>query len=553
MDLEVLAGGKIKIPTVMIYVEDGMGDKKIISDAWKAVDIDIDFFHTKRAKNPYEFRDGESVKASPYFIASKLSISEIGCYFSHYRVWRIALEKAWPYVLILEEDAYPTDCFRTVIRHALKIKDPDAVVMLFHEVSKESRTLHTWEDGVRLIKGTRRGGFSSMGYILFRGALQKLVASMNICQMPVDHFYDYSFLTRVNSYTLKPYAVKNSKAYYSYIEGDRIRIPSFGGIQEKDLSWKVLGVFFNRFVVRNILSQRISGRLIDKDWHPKNISEDKPRKSKLQIAVIALEPDKYRESKYMKEWMKYGIYPKIFRAVDGRKHQPLLLPGEKLSFDGIYTAAVMGEDYSSQNTEIGCYFSHLRLWKWALERGIERLLVIEEDVMPCENVREAIQNFDSLEYDIIYLLRYWYKKSIFHKQLSTGFITAQPVKDSWSTGCYMATELAMKRWVKKLSTMNMPIDNALHVSRQTCRLRAVELRPYSVIMDPVYQSAIELERERVRVERPRFRKRKREEELNHYQFYKREMKILRRSAKTAFWKYLLRLSLRLLQPGDGNE
>ena len=540
--IEVSAGGKANIPAVMICLTDGEIDKKIALTTWKAAGIDLDFFNIKRAKKPYKFKNGESVMPSPYFMPSELSIGEIGCYFSHYRVWNIALEKAWPYVLILEEDAQPADCFRTVIRHALEIKDPDAAVMLFHETSKKSRTLCTWKDGVRLAQSTRRGAFSSMGYILFRGALQKLVAHMSTCQMPVDHFYDYPFFTRVNSYTIKPYAVKNSKIYYSYLENERIQ-PSPNVLVKKSLTYRqFLGRIFIYLVMGSILSQRISGRLIDKGWDLRNILANEPERPKLYVVVIALDPDKYRESKYMAEWMKYGIQPKIFRAVDGRKHQPMLQPDEKLSFHGFQTRAIMGKYYKPQNTEIGCYLSHLKVWRWALKKGIERLLVIEEDILPCENIKEAIQTLDSLDYDVIHLLRSWYSKSIFHKQTATGFMTTQPIEDSWSTGCYMATELTMKRWVKKLSTMTMPVDHALHLSRQTCRLRTVELRPYPVVTDPSRQSLIEAER----------RKSHLLHSPNQYS-RKAKRKQFKMRIEHAFWRALLGLSLKLRQPGDGSE
>ena len=536
-------GGEVNIPAVMIRIEDGETDKKITSSVWKVAGLTLDYYDAKKAKNTYELGKGETLAQAEYAVTVPLSVSEVGCYYSHYRVWKMALEKAWPCVLVLEEDAHPTDCFRTVVRHALEIKDPDAAVMLFHEVQKKSQTIYTWKDGVRLTKLMEKGAYSAMGYILFRGALQKLVSRMNVCRMPMDYFYDFSFLTRVNSYTLKPYAVKNSKKYHSYLEKERGL--AYNVLKKASLK-KRISRRINREVGGRILSQEYAGRLIEKDWHSEIICADEPKKSKLQIVVIALEPDKYKESKYMKEWMKYGIHPTIFCAVDGRKCQPLLQPDEKLYFTGLNTKAVMEEFYKPQNTEIGCYFSHLRLWKWALERDIERLLVIEEDVMPCANIREALRSLDFLDYDIINLLRFWYSESTFYKQISTGFMTAQPVEDGWSTGCYMATELAMKRWVEKLATMSMPVDHALHLSRQTCRLRAVELRPYPVIMNLAHQSAIEIERDI-------YRKHEQKERLRHHDRYKRKLRELKERARSASWRYIFTLLLRLRQPGDGSE
>ena len=249
----------------MIRVKHENADKKAISAAWKAAGVDLEFYDVERAKKPYKLRNGESISQAIYPMNSMLSISEIGCYFSHYRVWGMALEEAWPCVLILEEDAYPTDCFRTVIKHVLEIKDPDAMVMLFHEISRKTQSLHIWKDGVRLTRLMEKGSYSAMGYVLYRGAIRKMATHLGECQMPVDHIYDYTFTSRVNSYTVKPYAVKNSKEHKSHLEGERQKEWDIEKINKSRLARKLKRRIFYK-IVGGMLSRKFMGRLVEKDW-----------------------------------------------------------------------------------------------------------------------------------------------------------------------------------------------------------------------------------------------------------------------------------------------
>ena len=91
--------------------------------------------------------------------------------------------------------------------------------------------------------------------------------------------------------------------------------------------------------------------------------------------------------------------------------------------------------------------------------------------------------------------------------------------------------------------MTMLVGHALHLSRQTCRLRTVELLPYPVIMGgPAHQSLIEEERRKSHL-------------LYAPSQYSRKAKRkqFKMGVGHAFWRALLSQSLLLRQPDDESE
>lgn len=98
----------------------------------------------------------------------------------------------------------------------------------------------------------------------------------------------------------------------------------------------------------------------------------------IPIFVINLERNKQRREFALQRLADLGLKAEIFPAVDGRQ-----LDIGELEKNGIYTDAVAHEKFSRSLSlgEIGCTWSHLKLYMKMLDEHIGLALVLEDDAM----------------------------------------------------------------------------------------------------------------------------------------------------------------------------
>ncbi|MGA7326793.1 MAG: glycosyltransferase family 25 protein [Rhodomicrobium sp.] len=172
-----------------------------------------------------------------------------------------------------------------------------------------------------------------------------------------------------------------------------------------------------------------------------------------------------------------------------------------LAFERI--AAEDGRDLSSEETravyrrrfwrrelvsgEIGCYLSHLKAMRYMLGRGMDRAIILEDDLEFSEEFHEvALRQYGiQLNFDILKLEGRVPKKQVYFEINSGADKQLIAVFTSFGAGAYLITADAAKRALKRLSCMRYPFDDALFCNWRN-GLTIFSLFPY-----PARQSRID--------------------------------------------------------------
>jgi GR25 family glycosyltransferase involved in LPS biosynthesis len=130
----------------------------------------------------------------------------------------------------------------------------------------------------------------------------------------------------------------------------------------------------------------------------------------LDIYVINLEI-RLRKQQYMESQLnKYNFKYNIFQAIDG----------SKLNLDALYKSNIIDKEKSLhmmhrylRRGEIGCYLSHVLIWKKLLDSDKKYFLILEDDAILVNNFKQNLTNLlddvKDMAWDVLYLNENCYK------------------------------------------------------------------------------------------------------------------------------------------------
>ena len=170
----------------------------------------------------------------------------------------------------------------------------------------------------------------------------------------------------------------------------------------------------------------------------------------MKIYVISLVRSLDRRLRVASMLAEQGVDFEFFDAVDGREidyaafvdsHAPWqLLPGE-----------------------IGCYLSHLGVWRNVVERGDDVALVLEDDVIIDANAFDVIDSCVELTegWDAVRLFSTEKQVGLVVKVLDAGFRLVMPTKNPSGMGGYLISRSGAIRMLKAYGRISVPIDTAV--------------------------------------------------------------------------------------------
>lgn len=180
----------------------------------------------------------------------------------------------------------------------------------------------------------------------------------------------------------------------------------------------------------------------------------------IPVFVISLTRSQDRRAMVMKQMEHLGIDFEFFNAVDGRA-----LTGVELGkVDFSLAREYCGHDLS--RAEVGCALSHIRLYELIVAQGIERCVVLEDDVylhMHFKAIVEAIVTLNQA--DIVFLHHGKAKRWPLLRQLPEGYRLARYMTPSihskrgvLSAAGYMLTLSGAEKLLAKAYPLRMPAD-----------------------------------------------------------------------------------------------
>lgn len=204
-------------------------------------------------------------------------------------------------------------------------------------------------------------------------------------------------------------------------------------------------------------------------------------KGQLPAYVISLKGSEERRAFIGQQLDRAGIPFQFFDAADGRKDYPELRPGEGL--DQARAKRTRGAVLSPP--EVGVALSHRRVMRHALSLGQDRVLIMEDDVMPTANAAEALRVALQLPawVDILYLVRDLYRDAVPVRRLHNGSWLGRPVWGACCQGAYVISASGMRRYLRACNTVdcNMDISTDQYWRHQ---LRTLDYRPFPFALRP---------------------------------------------------------------------
>ncbi|KAL0966758.1 hypothetical protein UPYG_G00299770 [Umbra pygmaea] len=186
-----------------------------------------------------------------------------------------------------------------------------------------------------------------------------------------------------------------------------------------------------------------------------------------EIFLINLQRRADRRDRMMSTFSVLGIDVALTEAVDGKA-----LNSSQLQAMGIDMLPGYKDPYSGRvltRGEIGCFLSHYNVWKQVVERGLQRALVLEDDVRfeprfrrrlvtLMENVHEA-----ALDWDLIYVGRK--RLQVKHPERWVEGVSnlVQPDYSYWTLGYVLSLQGAQRLLAAQPLGKMLPVDEYLPV------------------------------------------------------------------------------------------
>ncbi|ATP11455.1 glycosyltransferase family 25 protein [Aeromonas salmonicida] len=180
----------------------------------------------------------------------------------------------------------------------------------------------------------------------------------------------------------------------------------------------------------------------------------------IPVFVISLTRSQDRRAMVMKQMEHLGIGFEFFNAVDGRALTVVDLGKVDFSLAREYC----GHDLS--RAEVGCALSHIRLYELIVAQGIERCVILEDDVYLHMHFKAIIETIVTCnQADIVFLHHGKAKRWPLLRQLPEGYRLARymtPSKHSkrgvLSAAGYILTLTGAEKLLAKAYPLRMPAD-----------------------------------------------------------------------------------------------
>ena len=117
---------------------------------------------------------------------------------------------------------------------------------------------------------------------------------------------------------------------------------------------------------------------------------------KTTIAVITLNPDSKKVHELLSLLADQDLRYEVVLGTDGREEFPPLEEGESLD----QSKSLKMQLVELTTSEVGCYLSHFRTIKNAYNEGLERICVLEDDVLIESDFKKVLSSIEKLPDEI---------------------------------------------------------------------------------------------------------------------------------------------------------
>ena len=196
----------------------------------------------------------------------------------------------------------------------------------------------------------------------------------------------------------------------------------------------------------------------------------------MPILIISLPSSKDRRAQIAKLFPIRGLEYEIFDAVDGTKELLEMPPFEKVDVKA--QKRIRGARL--RNSEIAVALSHRRAMRYALQKGWDRVLILEDDMLPSATSFGVIGKIKNLPefVHIVYLYRELYRSAFVVHNFQDGSVLTHPKWGGVCQGAYAINKAGIERYLEYSSVVSCNMDISTDRILDN-RLLSLECRPFS--------------------------------------------------------------------------
>ena len=323
--------------------------------------------------------------------------AELGCYLSHYRLMKRALEiapeKGWDRIVVLEDDIRPTIHTKNTLAELLELDLSYEIINMnslyrpraiseqqYWMIDRETKSQY-W-----LTRGDRYY-MSTTSYIITIGTIKKLLAKL----MPIASEIDAAINKQVITQQIRSYDVWPD--IFEHTMGNIL--PHFSNARKPNKSGPIYERYHNLYENNTSNLEAIRGKHyanIKKELGENNkITQTKASSGKLDIQFFLINTDSLDKSSYEAELNKFrniGIQPRVWDLV-----KPKLNLIESLKLFG-WRAYLWKLIYPKKMKR---YMAHYHLLKYALDNKMNGIAVAEipsASAPWCKNILNQLSKLD---------------------------------------------------------------------------------------------------------------------------------------------------------------
>ena len=240
---------------------------------------------------------------------------------------------------------------------------------------------------------------------------------------------------------------------------------------------------------------------------------------KTEIAIITLNANSPEVQELLGLLAEQKLEAKIVLGVDGRDCFPTLEDGESID----RKRSLKMHQRELTKSEVGCYLSHFRTIKNAYNQGLERICLLEDDVLIEPDFAEVLSSVGKLSDEFEHIRLMGLKRHKRKKICTVGrhHQLTRPTKGLCGTQGYVINRSGMEKVLQHGHTVLIPIDK-FYDHFWDIGLKSYCIEPHTILERPFIKSSIvKIPRKDIRINRLR------KHFLKLYKGTKRRIYILR--------------------------
>lgn len=195
----------------------------------KKMDIDATFVRAVDGKTlTSQERKAYDQKKALRIYGVEMLDNELGCYLSHYRIYRRMIENNLPFALIFEDDIDISPTLPSIVNELVSLKDPKLLVVRLHSMRAKVVEATTQKFTGKEVKSLQHGTLLKLNthtlgagaYLISHSGAKRMLHYGERIFMPIDQTMDRFWENGITPYIVRPFPVRQLPQFTTSI-GDR--------------------------------------------------------------------------------------------------------------------------------------------------------------------------------------------------------------------------------------------------------------------------------------------------------------------------------------------